>query len=337
MSCNRAAELILNQSSQNLPGKRIQDHLLGLPDDLESLPCEFRLHARRATGQQFPIQVSVSEFPSQTEKLFIAIVRDSTISEQAEQERLMMARETEALRAQQMTTLAQLATGVAHEIRNPLTCIKMLIQVNRSKFAIEGLPTDDLELVEQEIRRMERSINSLLDFARPEQAEFIQFAIQEAIQKTHRLVEGRCQAQKVVTSLEVPVEPVFVFGDSSQIQQLLLNLALNALDAIPTGGRLTISVAQLNRELEILVLDSGAGIESRVLERLFAPFVTTKPNGIGLGLGICRRIADAHGGTLAGSNRSCGGAQFRLKLPIATENNTPAVLPPAIETPCKAC
>ena len=84
------------------------------------------------------------------------------------------------------------------EIRNPLTSIKMLIQVNRTKFADEGLSTDDLESVEQEIRRMERSVNSLLDYARPEKSEFSKFAIQDLVRRTVQLIDGRCASQQVL-------------------------------------------------------------------------------------------------------------------------------------------
>jgi signal transduction histidine kinase len=246
----------------------------------------------------------------------IAIVRDLTDSQRAEEDRIVAARRQEALRAQQMATLAQLATGVAHEIRNPLTSIKMLIQVNRDMFAKNGLPTDDLLLVEEEIRRMERSVNGLLEYARPEQGEFQRFAIQDVIEKTVRLIEGRCIAQQVTIHLDVPDRPVRVDGDPSQIHQLILNLCLNACDAMPSGGELRLALTPAADQARLVVTDTGMGISEAVLDKLFSPFVTTKPQGIGLGLGICRRIAENHRGALLGSNVAGGGARFELRLPL---------------------
>jgi signal transduction histidine kinase len=239
-------------------------------------------------------------------------------AKRAEEARLVLARETEALRAHQMTTLAQLATGVAHEIRNPLTSIKMLVQVNRSKFADEGLPTDDLDLVEHEIRRMERSVNSLLDYARPERAEFKPCSVQEIVRKTVKLIEGRCNAQGVQLVVKVPDDEVIVDCDAPQIQQLLLNLALNGLDAMQKGGELSISLATSDRTIQLQVADTGEGIQSSVQNKLFTPFVTTKENGVGLGLGICRRIAQSHHGSLVGGNRAARGAEFCLTLPCGS-------------------
>ncbi len=238
-------------------------------------------------------------------------------AKRAEEERLLMARETEALRAQQMTTLAQLATGVAHEIRNPLTSIKMLIQVNQTRLADEGLPTADLELVEQEIRRMERSVNSLLEYARPEPTEFKAISIQELIRKAVKLIDGRCESQGVEMEIRVPAQACIIPCDPAQIQQLLLNLLLNAFDAMPSGGKLGISLSQGDEVIELSVTDNGDGIPQTVESKLFSPFVTTKENGVGLGLGICRRIAESHNGTLVGMNHPGGGAEFRLTLPIA--------------------
>ncbi|WP_186776579.1 sensor histidine kinase [Rubripirellula reticaptiva] len=344
LSCNRAATEMFDINAETLIGRSITSLVPALPDIPDQLPSEFRLDGVRSDGEQFPLQISVSEYPSESQQTRIAIVRDLTDSQKSENERILMARKTEALRAQQMTTLAQLATGVAHEIRNPLTSIKMLIQVNRAKFADEGLPTDDLELVEQEIRRMERSVNSLLDYARPETSEFKRFAIQEAVRRTVQLIDGRCRNQNVELVVTAPDAAVPVEGDAAQIQQLLLNLGLNALDAMPTGGTLNLIVSEVDDQVVVSVCDSGTGISSNVLEKLFTPFVTNKTNGIGLGLGICRRIADAHQGKLTGTNQASGGAKFQLTLPSVTEHSAPNQSKPdydplghSQEPPCKAC
>lgn len=323
VSCNRASTELLGVGTADLVGRSTKSRIPNFPNSFDLLPSEFRLSASRPNGESFPIQVSVSEYPSESRQLRIAIIRDLTVSEQAEQERLTMARQTEALRAQQMATLAQLATGVAHEIRNPLTSIKMLIQVNRHKFAEEGLPTDDLELVEQEIRRMERSVNSLLDYARPEQGETKTFPIQDAIRRTVQLIDGRCDSQSVKLTVDSMDEPILIDGDATQIQQLLLNLSLNSLDAMPTGGELTIGVALNESQVEISVSDTGEGISESMIGKLFVPFSTSKPNGVGLGLSICRRIAQSHDGTLVGSNGANGGAQFRLSLPVVRKHAKP--------------
>ena len=292
LSYNRPTLDLLAVTATQLIGKPIQATIPDLPNELENLPIGLRLTAVRSNGESFPIQVSVSEYPSEAQFIRIAILRDLTWSEQAEKERLERVRETEALRAQQMATLAQLATGVAHEIRNPLTSIKMLIQVNLASFEKAGLPTADLELVQYEIRRMERSINSLLEYA----------------------------LQNIELCMDGPENPLKIIGDAAQIQQLLLNLSLNALDAMPSSGRLNIAVATQDSLLRIAVRDTGAGIQPAMLDQLFTPFSTTKPNGVGLGLGICRRIADAHHGTLIGCNQPEGGAEFVLTIPIAITN-----------------
>jgi PAS domain S-box-containing protein len=337
LSCNRAVAEILSAKMEDIVGKTTDAFLERMPREFESLPATFRLGGKRCDGASFPVEVSVSEYPSESRHLRIAIIRDLTAAERAESERISMARETEALRAQQMTTLAQLATGVAHEIRNPLTSIKMLIQVNRDKFADEGLPTDDLELVEHEIRRMERSVNSLLDYARPEEGKRTVFPLQQVIRKTVQLINGRCAQQRVQLKVDCNDEPLLIDGDASQLQQLLLNLSLNALDAMPSGGELTVRALKIDQRIELAVIDTGEGIREDMLNKMFTPFSSSKPTGVGLGLGICRRIASSHSGFLTGHNRIDGGAEFLLTLPISRSNSTQAndSLPP--ETPCKAC
>jgi PAS domain S-box-containing protein len=337
LSCNMALVKLLKAELDDVVGRNVQSFLMDFPTSFEVLPTSFRQIAKRSDGIPFPVEVSVSEYPSETQPLRIAILRDLTESERGEAERLLMARETEALRAQQMATLAQLATGVAHEIRNPLTSIKMLIQVNRSKFQRDGLPADDLELVEQEIRRMERSVNSLLEYARPEQGERSVFAIQSVIRRAAQLVDGRCGQQGVKLCIDGDDAPILLDGDAAQIQQLLLNLLLNSLDAMAAGGELTVRVRVSGEQLDLAVIDTGDGIREDMLEQLFVPFSTSKPTGVGLGLGICRRIANAHGGTLTGRNRSEGGAEFCLSLPLSSPQSSEAKDSMVREASCKAC
>lgn len=254
-------------------------------------------------------------------------------AKRAEDNRLLVAREAEALRGQQMATLAQLATGVAHEIRNPLTSVKMLVQVHLGVLNEQGLPTEDMQIVEQEIRRMERSVNSLLEYARPEASEFKRFSIQELLHRLLKLIEGRCESRRITLDVDYPTSDLIVEGDAMQIQQVILNLCINAMDAMPNGGQIKIRVESTKPQtlaaiaedstadhsktsiVSISVHDSGSGISESAKEQIFQPFFTTKPNGIGLGLGICQRIAKAHGGSIVAMNNPDGGATFIFNLP----------------------
>ncbi len=337
VSCNRAGGELLSRPGTGLIGYPIRLFLPAWPQHFAELPIQLELEAISGDRRSFPVQVSVSEYLKSAEGKLIVILRDLSSAKRAEQERLTLVREAEALRAQQMTTLAQLATGVAHEIRNPLTSIKMLIQVNRVGFAEAGLPTDDLQLVEQEIRRMERSVNDLLDYARPERSELKELTFQESVQRTIQLIQGQLESQNVELTLEMPTEPMQIIGDAAQIHQLLLNLCLNAMDAMKSGGELRVTLRPRVEEVELSVRDTGPGICSGLEDRIFDPFVTTKSNGIGLGLGICRRIAESHRGTLHASNLDSGGAEFRLSLPMAPDGFRPSTASSNHESLCQSC
>lgn len=224
----------------------------------------------------------------------------------------MQYRERDQYRAEQMATVAQLATGVAHEIRNPLTSIKMLIQAGRQ--GVRGVDADDLEVIESEIRRMERSLNAFLEFARPAQAERKPVHLTSLVDRTLALVETRASRQGV--ALQRQGTDAEIWADQDQLQQLLLNLILNSLDATPRGGRVWVEIgpSSLGR-LSVRVNDTGPGIPEELMRRLFQPFVSGKETGLGLGLVISKRIAEDHGGVLFAANRSGGGASFTLLLP----------------------
>jgi C4-dicarboxylate-specific signal transduction histidine kinase len=225
-------------------------------------------------------------------------------------------REREVLRAEQLAAVGQMAAGVAHELRNPLTTIKMLVQTNRQEARAQGRPVDDFRLMEEEIGLMERCLQTFLDFARPPRPERRPLDLADVVGRVLALVEGRARRQRVRLEFTRPPLPVIVEADGAQLQQLLVNLALNALDAMPQGGRLGVDLgAPVHGQVELRVQDTGPGVAPEVLPRLFEPFVSSKETGIGLGLAVSRRIAEGHGGSLWVTNPPEGGACFVLRLP----------------------
>jgi signal transduction histidine kinase len=226
-------------------------------------------------------------------------------------------REHEVLRAEQLAAVGQLAAGVAHELRNPLTSIKMLVQTGLEGDAPPGLAAEDLALVEQEIRRMESYIRTFLDFARPPRSERRRTDLREVVHRAMTLTEGRARRQQVKQSVALPAEPVILDIDPEQVQQVLVNLLLNAIDALPRNGEVAVTVEQYENggPVAVSVRDNGPGIAPGVRGRLFQPFVSGKADGVGLGLSICKRLVEAHGGSIDAEDAPGGGTVVRFTLP----------------------
>jgi signal transduction histidine kinase len=228
-------------------------------------------------------------------------------------------RERQMLRAEQMAAVGQVAAGVAHEIRNPLTSIKGLVQVNLREADARGLPAEDLRVIEHEVRRMERTLQTFLDFARPPRPDRRRLDLAVVVDRVCAVVGGRARKQRVALRFLRPDVPVWLDGDQDQLQQLLLNLVLNALDAMPDGGAVEIDLRPpRDGHVELLVRDTGPGIAADILPKVFETFVSSKETGIGLGVPVSRRIAEDHGGTLTAFNLPGGGACFVLRLPAPT-------------------
>lgn len=225
-------------------------------------------------------------------------------------------RERYLQRAEQMMALGQVAAGVAHELRNPLTAIKGLIQVNLRRAMAGAIPSEDLSVIEHEIRRMERTLQTFLDFARPPQPHRRRLNPAELVTRVFAVVRGRAMKQEVILRLLEPDLPVSVEADHDQVQQLLLNLVLNSLDAMPGGGTVEIELRPpRDANVEIYVRDTGPGIAPEILPKVFETFVSSKETGMGLGLPLSKRIAEDHGGSLSVYNLPGAGACFLLRLP----------------------
>jgi signal transduction histidine kinase len=226
--------------------------------------------------------------------------------------RELQQRQREVLRAEQMAAVGQLAAGVAHEVRNPLASIKLLVQAGQEEGA---LPVEDLRVIEGEVRRMEQGLQTLLDFARPPAPERRPTDLRDVVAHACGLVRGRAAKQGVTVHADLPASEARIVADRQQLEQVLINLALNALDAMPHGGNLKASVRVGPSGAILEVADTGPGLSPEARERLFKPFASGKPTGLGLGLVISRRIVEDHGGTITAANRPTGGAVFTIRLP----------------------
>ena len=222
------------------------------------------------------------------------------------------------LRAEQLAAVGHLAAGVAHEVRNPLTGIKLLVGAALRSADPTPLTREDLEMIRGEIERLERTAQGLLDFAKPARPSLQVLDLRGLIARAAEVVRPRADHQAVRLDLELPAGPLVARVDPDQFASLLSNLILNALDATPPGGRIYVGAGVSGAGMiELSVSDAGPGIDPAVADRLFTPFATTKPTGTGLGLSVARRIAEDHGGTLTAADRPGGGACFTALLPAA--------------------
>ena len=234
--------------------------------------------------------------------------------------------ETEMERRERLSALGNMAAAVAHEIRNPLNAVSMGLQRLRAEF--QPPETEEyralLDVVQGEVRRLNSIVEDFLSLARPLTLRPEPIPVQALIDEVLLLVEGEARAAGITTERAIAdaLPPVEV--DRDRITQVLLNVMLNAIQAMPGGGTLTVGASASRGALQLDVSDTGRGIAPDVLPRLFEPYVTTRAKGLGLGLAIARRIVEAHGGSIEAENRPEGGSRFRVSLPLGDLRSVPA-------------
>jgi two-component system, NtrC family, sensor histidine kinase HydH len=239
--------------------------------------------------------------------------------------------ERDALRAEQLAWVGQMAAGIAHEIRNPLMAIKILIQTAADPLRETPFRAKDLAVIEREIARLEHTVTGFLDFARPPQPEKKTIDLRALLEDAASGLQARADRQRVSLTVEGPPVPVALQVDPNQFRQVVYNLIYNALDAQPRGGHIRVVVVTGTSEppgssdLVLRVEDEGVGLPAEFGERIFDPFVSTKETGLGLGLSICRRIVEAHGGTIRAELRAAGGSVFTVRIPLGGTTESVAV------------
>ncbi len=223
--------------------------------------------------------------------------------------------EEELKRSERLAALGEMAAGVAHELRNPLSSIKGLAVLLKSRFATASPDRETANILVREVERLNRSIGELLDFARPNGLEKKKISLSEVLQKAISLIRVDCDAAGVSIRTQFAAEPDFVHADQDKLNQVFLNLFLNSLQAMREGGQLIIST-MLEEEMVICsVEDSGCGIDTTLLPRVFDPYVTTKNDGTGLGLAMSVKIMEEHDGKIAIKSVSGKGTTVSLSLP----------------------
>jgi signal transduction histidine kinase len=231
-------------------------------------------------------------------------------------ERLLAAASTQMSRAEHLATLGELAAGLAHEIRNPLAGIAGVIEIIGRDLPPASPSREVLQEVQREVFHIKRILSDLLEYARPRSPDFRPGNLNAAVEHAAALARQQALSRPIQIELHEAEDLPPVEHDAAQIQQVLLNLLLNAIQAIPDSGTVRMATERRSDFAVVTVSDSGGGIPPEHLANLFRPFFTTKGGGTGLGLSLARRIVEAHGGRIEVSSTPGQGSEFRVWLPL---------------------
>jgi signal transduction histidine kinase/putative methionine-R-sulfoxide reductase with GAF domain len=226
--------------------------------------------------------------------------------------------EAQLIRSEKLAALGQLAAGIAHEIRNPLTSINILIHSMTENLPSGDSHKEDLKVIEEEIHRMNEILDQFLRFAKPATPLLEKADVSSIFEETLQLLRPHIEKQIIVVEKEFQPLPIILM-DREQMKQVFLNLLLNAIQAMPGGGHLTLRGrnSEDGQWIHISIQDSGIGISSENINKLFDPFFSTKEGGIGLGLSITHRIIDQHHGKIEVESAPGKGTLFTIWLPIS--------------------
>ncbi|BCR05717.1 hypothetical protein DESUT3_27860 [Desulfuromonas versatilis] len=217
---------------------------------------------------------------------------------------------------ERLASLGRLSAGIAHEVRNPLTGVSLLLDELHDRLLSQ--PTDQalIRRALGEIERLEELVGELLNFAAHPQVTLEPGAIGEVLRDTLFLVKKQCQRAGVAVVEEVGENLPGLLLDARKLKQAFLNLFTNALDAMPQGGTLRVSADCLERQLRVIISDSGEGMPAERIPLIFEPFYTSKGEGTGLGLAITHNIVSEHGGRIEVESRLDHGSTFTLLFPL---------------------
>ncbi len=282
------------------------------------------VEALRADGTRFPILLSVGEAISGPHRRFVAIIRDLTGQREAEKHARSL--ESRLAHVDRSNLMGEMAAGIAHEINQPLSAIATYAQAGRRLLQREPLNVEALESmcekIDAQAQRAGQVIENVRNFIRRQEHRAEPIDVAEAIADVRDLMEADAHAAGVPITLRRAADLPLVHADAIQVQQVLLNLTRNAVDAMRDGperglGIVVATERSASGGVRVSVTDHGPGVTKALAESIFHPFVTTKSNGLGVGLAISRTIVQTLGGALEYEDNPDGGAVFSVELPPA--------------------
>ncbi len=223
--------------------------------------------------------------------------------------------EEDLRRSERLAALGKMAAGVAHELRNPLSSIKGLALVLRSKSCNENHDREAADILVQEVERLNRSISELLDYARPQKLQKNKVDIQKLLEKAVSLLSMDAEASGVQMVTDFPELLPMLNADEDKLIQVFLNLFLNSIQAMAGGGTLTVSTMKTEESVKIVLTDTGCGVSADNISRVFDPYFTTKPEGTGLGMAMSAKIVEEHGGSITFESEEGKGTSVIVEIP----------------------
>jgi PAS domain S-box-containing protein len=220
------------------------------------------------------------------------------------------------LQADKMASLGTLAAGIAHEIRNPMATINLNTQILLRDLNLDQEHQVYMLDIQKEVRKIERIISEILEFSKPKPAHLVETSVNDVVQSVHEFIRVQLRKHGVQVHLDLDESPPFVLMDPAQVSQVLINLVINAMQAMPDGGVLTITTRQdrKNKRVELFVVDTGVGIPQENIDKVFDPFFTNKPEGTGLGLSIARQLLEKNQATMQVESTVGEGTTFSLRF-----------------------
>jgi signal transduction histidine kinase len=307
------AKLITNTALVFMPGIALLGLLLGYV-----LFKQILAPIRKMVGEQERVEhpgASLNEVQALSQK--VHNLRENVDLAQSQLKRSQVS----LVQSEKMATVGKLAAGVAHSIRNPLTSVKMRLYSMRRHLALPPPQQEDLDVISEEIRHIDSIVRNFLEYSRPPKLKVQQVSPSVLVDLAITLLRPRLEAFNVTVTVNRKQTLPLIWADPDQLKEVLVNLMVNACEAMGKGGNITVTEAEdflagIGRVVRLRLQDTGPGIPAAMQEKIFQPFFSSKEEGTGLGLSIADRIVEEHGGSIEVVSPPGQGATFTITLPL---------------------